>query len=48
MAAQRDPVQRGWAWRFSWLVLFWLAGVVTMGAAAMLLRTLMRFAGMVS
>jgi hypothetical protein len=37
-----------WGRRFGWLVGLWLAGVAALGLVALLLRVLMRLAGLTS
>ena len=48
MAAGPHSHAGGWARRLGWLAVYWLAGVAALGAVALLLRTLMRLAGLVS
>jgi Protein of unknown function (DUF2474) len=45
-APQPASPPRRWPARLAWLGLFWIAGVAAMGAAVMLLRALMRVAGL--
>lgn len=37
---------RGWLTRMAWLLLIWSAGVAALGGAALLMKLLMRAAGM--
>lgn len=46
MGVPVEREERGWARRLGWLALYWLAGVATMGAVAVLLRALMQQVGM--
>lgn len=48
MGAPAQGTRRRWARRFGWLALYWLAGVATVGAAATILRALMRLVGLAS
>jgi hypothetical protein len=43
-----DFAARCWLKRLGWLAVMWLAGVLGMGLAAMLLRGLMSAAGLVA
>ena len=48
MRTRPDAMQRGWVRRLGWLALFWICGVAAMGALSVMLRLLMRLAGMAS
>lgn len=39
---------RSWGWRFAWLAGLWITGVAAMGLIALLLRLVMRLAGLSS
>ncbi|MGO4154450.1 DUF2474 domain-containing protein [Cupriavidus sp. YAF13] len=41
-----DGPPRPWLKRLGWMVLIWVASVAALGVAALLLRLLMRLAGM--
>ena len=46
MLAQQDSLVRHWSKRLMWLGLLWIGGVAGMGMMALLLRALMRAAGL--
>ena len=48
MQARSDSPSRRWLGRLAWLGAFWIAGVAGMGLATVLLRALMRAAGLAS
>jgi hypothetical protein len=48
MRARTEPSARRWLERMAWLGLFWAAGVTVMCLVALLLRALMRAAGLAS
>ena len=48
MDMRSDPPPRRWPQRLAWLAALWIAGVVSMGLVTLLLRALMRAAGLSS
>ena len=46
MHAESSNAPRRWLARLAWLLAYWVAGVACMGAAALLLRGLMRWVGL--
>jgi Protein of unknown function (DUF2474) len=48
MAAPAPPLSPRWRTRLAWLAAFWIGGVAAMGLVTVLLRWLMRLAGLAS
>ena len=48
MASPAAPSTPRWRYRLAWLAAFWICGVAAMGVMTVLLRWLMRLAGLAS